>query len=107
MATTPEGKVKDKVKKFLKEHGIWYYVPVSAGYGVHGIPDFVCCADGLFVGIETKAPGKREKKNRGCTALQALRGKEIVEAGGVWCVVDGDEDLEELRRKIYGDFEEV
>lgn len=102
MATTPEGKVKAKVKKWLKERGIWYFVPVSAGYGVHGIPDFVCCASGLFIGIEVKAPGRRGEKNRGCSALQVLRGNEIIEAGGVWCVVDGDEDLEDLGRRING-----
>lgn len=97
---TPEGKVKDLVKKWLKENGYWYYVPVSAGYGRHGIPDFVCCADGLFVGIETKAPGKREKDNRGCSALQVLVGKEIIDHNGIWVVVDGEDDLVNLKETI-------
>jgi hypothetical protein len=67
---TPEGKVKDKVKHFLKEQGVFFYMPVPGGYGVVGIPDILACvplkitADmvgreiGVFAGIETKAPGK-------------------------------------------------
>lgn len=58
MANTPEGKVKDGVKKFLKERGAWFFMPVSNGMGQAGIPDFIICYKGVFVAIETKAPGK-------------------------------------------------
>ena len=33
-------------------------MPVQTGYGVGGIPDFICCWKGLFIAIECKAPGK-------------------------------------------------
>ena len=59
MATTPEGKVKDAVKKELRKRNIWFFMPMQNGFGVVGIPDFICCWDGLFLAIETKAPGKR------------------------------------------------
>lgn len=59
MATTPEGKVKDAVKKELRKRDIWFFMPMQNGFGVVGIPDFICCWDGLFLAIETKAPGKR------------------------------------------------
>ena len=101
MATTPEGKVKDLCKKWLKARGIWYFVPVSGGYGKHGIPDFMCCADGLTIGIEVKAAGRRGQSNRGCSALQMLVGKEMIEAGGVWVVVDGSEDLALLEEILH------
>ena len=55
---TPEGKVKAAVKRELQARGIWWYCPVQNGMGVTGIPDFVCCWDGKFLAIETKAPGK-------------------------------------------------
>ena len=59
MAMTPEGKVKDKIRKFLKElPRCWHFAPVSNGMGVAGIPDILCVIDGRFVGIECKAPGK-------------------------------------------------
>lgn len=90
MAQTPEGRVKDKVKKFLKAQGIWYYMPVQTGWGVAGIPDFVCCWDGKFLGIETKAPGKRSN----CSVHQLRVRDEIKKSGGLWVVVDSVELLE-------------
>jgi hypothetical protein len=61
MAQTPEGRVKEAVKKELKSRGIWYFMPMQNGFGVVGIPDFICCWEGLFLAIETKAPGKRSQ----------------------------------------------
>ena len=92
MATTPEGKVKAKVKAVLKRHNAWYYMPVSMGYGAHGIPDFVGCLNGAFFGIETKAPGKRHA----VTKLQNAQGVLIKRAGGMWMVVSDEEDLLKL-----------
>jgi hypothetical protein len=51
---TPEAKVKDKIKKFLKANAIYYAMPATGGYGVSGVPDFLCCVKGKFVGIEAK-----------------------------------------------------
>jgi hypothetical protein len=89
VAQTPEGKVKDKVKRILKKHRAWYYMPVSMGFGAHGIPDFIVCANGTFLGIETKAPGKRAN----VTALQNAQGQLIQQAGGAWMVVADPEDF--------------
>jgi hypothetical protein len=55
---TPEGRVKAKIKDYLKTTGCWWYMPVQNGMGVMGIPDFIVCYRGRFVGIECKAPGK-------------------------------------------------
>jgi len=55
---TPEGKLKDKVKAYLKEKGAYYTMPVPSGYGMPML-DFVGCYKGKFFSIETKAPGKR------------------------------------------------
>ena len=92
MATTPEGKVKAAVKRRLKELGIWYYCPVQNGMGVVGIPDFICCWNGAFLAIETKAPGKRANTSPN----QDMRIKEIKAANGVAVVIDDVEQLEEI-----------
>lgn len=92
MSTTPEGKVKAAVKRLLKERGIWWYCPVQNGMGVVGIPDFVCCWDGKFLAIETKAPGKRAN----VSANQAARINEIRLARGLAIVVDDVAQLEEM-----------
>lgn len=96
MATTPEGKVKSQVKKWLKAHNVWFYMPVAGPFAVHGIPDFVCCWDGDFIGIETKAEGKIKNT----TPHQDRVIKEINEHGGIAIVVDSIERLEsELGRR--------
>lgn len=82
MATTPEGKVKDAVKKELRKRNIWFFMPMQNGFGVVGIPDFICCWDGLFLAIETKAPGKRMQttpnQNRVIAEIKDHAGRAIV-----------------------------
>jgi hypothetical protein len=76
---TPEGRVKAAVKALLKQLGAWYYMPVSNGMGVHGIPDFIVCWHGWFIAIECKAPGKENT----LTANQHNQIAAINSAGGV------------------------
>jgi len=55
---TPEGKVKDLVKKVLKKYGVYWHCPVQNGMGSPSL-DFVGCAKGLYYAIETKADNKQ------------------------------------------------
>ena len=77
MASTPEGKVKDKIKKILKAHNIYYAMPHGAGFGNAGVPDFLCCVKGKFVAIEAKA-----HDNSKITALQLKQLQDIEASGG-------------------------
>lgn len=81
MAATPEAKVKAKIKAILKEHNVYYAMPIGTGYGNSGVPDFLCCVNGYFVAIEAKA-GKGEP-----TALQLKNLQEINKAGGYTLVI--------------------
>lgn len=81
---TPESKVKEKIKKILKAHGIYYAMPHGAGYGNAGVPDFLCCVKGYFLAIEAKTKGGKP------TALQVKNMEDIKQAGGVSLVVDED-----------------
>ena len=47
---TPEGKVKAKIKKVLKDKDIYYVMPATGGYGNSGAPDFLICLNGKFIG---------------------------------------------------------
>jgi hypothetical protein len=92
MAQTPEGRVKDAIKKVLNENDIWYFMPAANGFGKVGVPDFICCWRGKFLAIEAKAKGKRE-----CTtANQNIRIEEIRSARGWALVVDDVEQLKEF-----------
>jgi Holliday junction resolvase len=82
MATTPEGKVKNEVKKILKAEGVYYFMPATGGYGRSGVPDFVCCVNGTFVGIECKAGTNAP------TELQKREADAIKQAGGIAMVVN-------------------
>jgi len=90
MASTPEAKVKEKIKKILKEHNVYFAMPMGTGYGNSGVPDFLCCVNGRFLAIEAKA-GKGIP-----TALQEKNMRDIKAAGGMAVVINED-DLDWLK----------
>lgn len=53
--TTPENKVKAKVKSLLTKRGAYYFMPATGGYGRSGVPDIVGCYKGAFFAFECKA----------------------------------------------------
>lgn len=98
---TPEGKVKNEVKKVLAKYksqidGFW---PVPAGYGESHL-DYVGCVAGYFLSIETKKPGSKP------TPRQNHRIDCVRRAGGVALVIDGTENtttydqLDEIIREL-------
>ena len=89
-STTPEGKVKEKVKAVLKRRGVWYCMPRGQTYGRAGIPDFLCCHKGRFIAVETKAGRGR------ATPLQMKELKDLFRHQGIVLIVreDGMNELE-------------
>lgn len=82
MAQTPESKVKSSVTTILKRLGIYYFYPVTGGYGSSGVPDIVCCYNGVFVAIECKAGHNKP------TPLQEAQMQKIRQAGGYTIVIN-------------------
>ncbi len=89
MAKTPEARVKHHIKVLLEVHNAYRVMPVSNGMGAHGIPDFLVCHHGRFIGIEAKAGKGRP------TELQLSNLRRIDEAGGVALVIN-ETNIEEL-----------
>src|SRR5699024_7255303 len=54
-----EADVKEQVKTILRRLGAWYTMPHQAGFSQAGVPDFLICLRGRFIGLETKF-GKNE-----------------------------------------------
>lgn len=87
MSRTPEGKVKDEVRKIFQSINdkwpgrLWYCMPMGQLYGKRGVPDFLVCVNGKFLAIETKAEGGK------LTAMQKLELRKVAEAGGYNLVV--------------------
>jgi hypothetical protein len=73
---TEEGLLKIKVKRYLDQLPKSYrYMPVPSGYGTQTL-DFLCCINGRFCGIETKAKGKKPtpRQEQCMTAIKAAGG---------------------------------
>jgi len=104
MASTPEKKVKDKVRKVLDAAGAYHFMPATHGYGTSGIPDIVGCFHGIFFAIECKAGAGKT------TALQDRNLGFISKAGGYSLVINEDNlpevaamlgRIEEDRKKVW------
>lgn len=91
MATTPEGKIKSRIKKLLNKHLVYSHMPVQNGMGTPSL-DYVCCWRGLYIAIEAKAPGKKPTKRQEKTMGQVRK------AGGYAFVVHDDATLALLDR---------
>lgn len=94
MAKTPEGVVKDAVKKRLIHYGLkpitkapdypediegFFFMPHAGPGSVWGIHDFVICWRGIFCTIETKAPNNSVDATEPQYAFQLATAK----AGGI------------------------
>ena len=82
MATTPEKKVKDKVRAIIEGAKGVATLTVQNGMGTNGTSDFLCCVDGLFLAIETKAGNGKP------TELQKHYLSRVHAAGGIALVVN-------------------
>jgi len=99
-ANTPEGKVKQKLLRFINslEPVPYAFFPATGGYGRSGLPDIVGCWRGRFFAVECKAPGKLGN----ATALQNREMEMIRRAGGVAFVYDGTMSDMELMDRLEG-----
>jgi hypothetical protein len=93
MAMTPEAKVKKQIRKILDELDAYYAMPIGSAYGNTGVPDFLVCYRGKFIGIEAKA-GKGKT-----TALQEHNLGKIMQAGGEALVVN-EKNLNQLKEVL-------
>lgn len=94
MASTPEAKVKSAIRKILDTTKAYYAMPIGSGYGNSGVPDFLVCHNGTFIGIEAKA-GKGKT-----TALQEAHLQRIRDAGGTALVIN-EHNLDELKELLH------
>jgi hypothetical protein len=92
---TPEGKVKNDIKRILKAFDVHYDMPVNHGFGRTGV-DFHCCVCGpngyaMAFYIEAKEKGKHP------TALQwEFLNNRQAKQGATCFVIDGPEGLDQL-----------
>ena len=76
-----EKQFENKIKKFLKSHGIWFTKVWGGGYQKAGIPDILACVNGRFVAIELKGSSGKP------TELQKYNIRRINECNGVGVIL--------------------
>lgn len=84
MGLKPEALVKKKIRAILDGFSAYYAMPIGTGYGNSGVPDFLVCCNGRFIGIEAKAGTNKP------TALQQHNIDRIFDAGGYALVINED-----------------
>ena len=88
-----EKAVENKIKKWLKDKGYWYFKVHGSIFQPAGIPDILACINGKFVAVEVK-----RTKGGIVSALQKAQIEKIKENGGIAGVANSmDEFLEILK----------
>lgn len=91
---TPEGKVQNDVKRYLKQNRIYHW-RFQAQSNLNGIPDILCLYRGFFIGLELK----REKGGH-TTDLQLRKLKNINDNGGIGVLIRSVEDVDKIIKSI-------
>lgn len=95
MQVTPEGKIKERFKRGLKDiPRVWPFMPVQTGYGATAL-DWLLCVNGWFVAVEAKKNNKTD-----LTPLQIVTSKLMREAGGLVLVIKDDASVDQALSAI-------
>lgn len=92
-----ETKFAHKIDDLLKSYeGLWFLNTYGNAVQRAGIPDRIICYKGKFIAIELKRPdGKGRESKR-----QEIEGFKILNANGIYAVVDSIEQLKSILQKV-------
>ena len=94
-----ERTITRQVKKLLDSYPndtLWYYK--ASDRFTSGVPDFIVCFKGLFIGIELKDLGKKARK------LQHYTISRILQGGGIAVCTDTIEDIKRLFNELDDEY---
>lgn len=89
-----EKAVENKIKKWLKDKGYWFFKVHGSIFQPSGIPDILACIDGKFVAIEVK-----RTKGGVVSPLQKAQIAKIKENGGIAGVATSMEEFLEILKE--------
>ena len=89
-----EKAVENKIKKWLKDKGYWFFKVHGSIFQPSGIPDILACIDGKFVAIEVK-----RTKGGVVSPLQKAQIQKIKENGGIAGVACSMEEFLEILKE--------
>lgn len=79
----PEAKLSRRIMEALRLEGYFCFKVHGSEFMMAGLPDIICCAEGKFIGLETKMPQSRGNVSPRQTYVHS----QIENAGGVAHVV--------------------
>lgn len=88
-----ETKIQRQVQDYLKSIGAYCFKVHGSIYMRAGMPDVICCLNGLFIGIETKDGDNIPSE------LQKAHIRQIKKAGGLAFVAYSVKDVEDKFRE--------
>lgn len=74
----PEARISRAIMDACRAKGWFCFKVHGSEYMMAGLPDIVVCAQGAFIGVETKLPATRNNVSN----IQKLRHDQITEAHG-------------------------
>lgn len=86
--TQPESRLSAKIQKALRGKGYFCFKVHGNEMMMAGLPDIIVCADGVFIGLETKMPDKRNN----VSVRQAYVHEKIRNANGGCYVVCSEKE---------------
>lgn len=89
-----EKAVENKIKKWLKDKGYWFFKVHGSIFQPSGIPDILACVNGKFVAIEVK-----RTKGGVVSPLQKAQIQKIKENGGIAGVASTMEEFLEILKE--------
>lgn len=92
-----EKQFQKKVIKYLKATPKTWFVKVwGGGFQRSGIPDLICCVNGVFIAVELKGGDGRVSE------LQKMNIRQINEAGGIGLILypKGYEDFKKIVEEV-------
>lgn len=93
----PEAKLSRRIMDAIRGEGYFCFKVHGSEHMMAGLPDIIVCADGQFLGLETKLPTTRNN----VSPRQAYVHSLIQNAGGVAIVVcSPQEALEAIKSRL-------
>lgn len=80
-----EKNFENKIKKFFRKEGLYYFKFWGTMYTRAGVPDLIVCVNGRFLGVEVKSDVGRPSE------IQMENIRQIRENGGFAIVVHPDQ----------------
>lgn len=94
--TQAESKLSRDIMKKLRIEGYFCFKVHGNEHMMAGLPDIIVCANGYFIGLETKMPEKRNHTSVRQDYVHSL----IADAGGTAVVVTSPHEALEVVRRV-------